>query len=611
MSIDNNRRIHAQAIRARHRAHFRSRLGLTLGMLAISTLMGAVALGYTSTTIELKQEAGTYAVAWVEAKALNPWPADPKFNIPYQGQLYRAGVKEIAASEALQNDTLGFVEILGIGGVLGFGSGCVGLWLIAFIRRRRQGALLADRVITGTRIVTDKELARMTARECGPHPLCLGRVPIPTALETRHFAMLGTTGAGKTTALRQILDAIEARGEAALVYDTSGEFIAHYYDPERGDVILNPFDERGVYWNPFDEISHPADADRIARYLITESGDRDRDVWLDTARILVANMLRTLWQEGKRTPQALLDVLQSMPREKLEQWLAHTSSARTFAEDADRATGSVLFMLAKAANLLMFLKVGTDSGEEGFSFARFFKEIDRRQGLRPWIFVPRKEDYFEAVKPLMALWLECAASATLGLLPLPSRRLWFILDEIADLPRVDNLARLLPEGRKFGAGVILTFQAIGQMRDRYGSDGAEAMLGCCNSKLFLQLVDQASREWASDTIGQVEVEISTLSDSIDHQTGKPDRNLSSTRQVRAAVLESELRLPKHTAYLLLPDGLPVAKITLTDDHIHAHGPAHQPRYLPVDLNQTLWGGLRPATKGTDSRPSLPVGPGPV
>ena len=36
-------------------------------------------------------------------------------------------------------------------------------------------------------------------------------------------------------------------------------------------------------------------------------------------------------------------------------WLAGTSSARTFADDADRATGSVLFMLAKAANLIQFL----------------------------------------------------------------------------------------------------------------------------------------------------------------------------------------------------------------------------------------------------------------
>lgn len=61
------------------------------------------------------------------------------------------------------------------------------------------------------------------------------------------MAMIGTTGSGKTTALRQLLDGIEAWGEAALVYDTSGEFIAHYYRPERGDIILNPVDARCAY----------------------------------------------------------------------------------------------------------------------------------------------------------------------------------------------------------------------------------------------------------------------------------------------------------------------------------------------------------------------------
>ena len=46
------------------------------------------------------------------------------------------------------------------------------------------------------------------------------------------------------------------------------------------------------------------------------------------------------------------------------------------------------------------------------------------------------------------------------------------------------------------------------------------------------------------------------------------------QQVRS--LESELRLPKHQGYLLLPDGLPVARIGLTADHIAWRGAATQP-----------------------------------
>jgi len=271
----------------------------------------------------------------------------------------------------------------------------------------------------------------------------------------------------------------------------------------------------------------------------------------------------------------------------LKVWLAGSSSARTFADDADRATGSVLFMLSKAANLIQFLRT-ENSGEKPFAFRDFIHGLDKRTGPKPWIFVPRKEDFFEASKPLLACWLECAASAVLGLPPSPDRRIWFILDELADLPRVDNLARLLPEGRKFGAAVILTFQAVGQMRHRYGPQIAESMLGCCNTKLFLQTIDAETRGWASDTIGECEVEIHTMTDALAEGGERPRTTLSKTRKMRPAVLESELRLPKFEGFLLFPDGFPVARIRLTADHLARRGPARQRGFVAGDPAKTLW-----------------------
>jgi type IV secretory pathway TraG/TraD family ATPase VirD4 len=194
-----------------------------------------------------------------------------------------------------------------LGGMLGFGL-CFGL--AVWMRERGRKAAL-DRIIAGTQLVTERQLRRLTKRATKDWSLHIATVGIPAWLECRHFAILGTTGSGKTTAMRQMLDRVEARGEAALVYDTSGEFVSHYYRPERGDVILNPFDARSAYWSPFSELSHPADADRIARQLVTNTGDRDDDVWLETSRILVANILRKLNAEGKTSLDDLLDALQA------------------------------------------------------------------------------------------------------------------------------------------------------------------------------------------------------------------------------------------------------------------------------------------------------------
>jgi len=531
--------------------------------------------------------------------------SDIKMNIAMEGQRWTVSAAWFA-SEPLFTDTFWqVVKVIAGGAITGLVIGLFTVWVLQRTMSEQGKDTLADRVIGGTRVADEEDVAAQTTLLCGSDALRIGPVPIPRRIETRHFAFLGTTGSGKTTALRQMLDGIERRGEAALVYDTSGEFIAHYYNPARGDIILNPFDARCASWTPFDEISHPADADRIARQLVSETSSQDDDVWLETSRILVANMIRSLWAEKNCSLEALLEALQVKDKEQLKEWLGHTSSARTFANDADRATGSVLFMLAKAANLIQFLKV-EDEGEDRFAFRDFIAKLDECEGAKPWIFVPRKEDYFEASKPLMACWLECAASAVLGLSPSPDRRIWFVLDELADLPRVENLARLLPEGRKFGAAIVLTFQALGQMRNRYGVNIAEAMLACCNTKLFLQTVDQETRKWASETIGQCEVELRVATDTLSIGSEVPRTTIATQRQFRPAVLESELRLSPHQGYLLLPDGLPVARIGLTADHITRRGEPRQPGYVPSDPAGTLWSRVSEIAKGAE--PDAKPGP---
>ena len=584
MTQPHDRRIHADALRRQNRANQWSRFQKQAGAMLASIALGAMAAPYVMLDPQALGATVSYYQAMAKAWIASGTVANPTIIIKDHGEVFAYAVIAHPYYRAAASATMAYARW---GSCLGFAGWLSCLLLFRGAMRRRRERALQDRFIAGTQVTSEKALAKIAGREAGADALAIGTVPIPPRLETRHFSMTGTTGSGKTTVLRQLLDGIEARGEAALVYDTSGEFIAHYYRPERGDVILNPFDARCAFWTPFAEIAHPADAARIAHQFITEASHHDNDVWLEMARILVANILLELRKQDNPTLSDLLAMFQISTKEELKEALKGTSSARTFAEDADRATGSVLFMLAKAADLIQFLRV-EDSGGQPFAFRDFIHGLDKREGPRPWIFVPRKEDYFEASKPLLACWLECAASAVLGLPPSPDRRIWFVLDELADLPRVDNLARLLPEGRKFGAAVVLTFQALGQMQNRYGPQIAESMLGCCNTKLFLQTIDSDTREWASQTIGSQEVEIQTMTDALADGDNDPRTTLGRIRRERPAVLESELRLPAYQGYLLFPDGLPVARIGLTDEHIARRGPARYPGYVAAKPGTTLW-----------------------
>jgi len=608
MSYDSDRRTHADALRRHNRTNQTARFTRQAGVMMASIALGAIVLPYAILDEEVLRAAGTYHVAHAKSWFAAGTAARPTMVIRVDGIDYAAPTDAVIAHPYYRDRADAVFGKFKAGVVLGFAGWLAGLFLLRDVSGRRRDAVLRDRVIAGTLVTSEAQLAKLTSTESDTRALHIGSVPLPNRLETRHMAIIGTTGSGKTTALRQLLDGIEARGEAALIYDTSGELIAHYYRPERGDVILNPFDARCAFWSPFDEIAHPADAGRIAHQLITETGQNDRDVWLETSRILVANMLRALWQEGKCTLEDLLTALQNRTKDDLKIWLGNSSSARTFAEDADRATGSVLFMLAKAADLIQFLRV--EGSGNPFAFRDFIHGLDKRSGPKPWIFVPRKEDYFEASKPLLACWLECAASAVLGLKPSPDRRIWFILDELADLPRVANMARLSPEGRKFGAAVILTFQALGQMHHRYGPQIAESMLSCCNTKLFLQTIDSETRLWASQTIGDCEVEIHTMTDALASGDDGPRTTLSKTRKVRPAIYESELRLPKYEGFLLFPDGLPVARIKMTADHLQSRGAAKHPGYIAGDMNATLWKQLSNVSPSAPPPPAQP-GDGPV
>ena len=90
---------------------------------------------------------------------------------------------------------------------------------------------------------------------------------IPRDREAMHFLVVGDTGHGKSATIRQVLSQIEERGETAIVYDPKLEYLSQFYDPNRGDVILNPLDARCPFWTPGDEVPHPAEAYTLAASL--------------------------------------------------------------------------------------------------------------------------------------------------------------------------------------------------------------------------------------------------------------------------------------------------------------------------------------------------------
>ena len=93
---------------------------------------------------------------------------------------------------------------------------------------------------------------------------------IPRSVESSHFLIMGDSGTGKSALIRQTLLRVEERGETAIVYDPALEYTPQFFNPSRGDLVLNPLDARMPYWTPGDELRHEAEALTLATSLFPD-----------------------------------------------------------------------------------------------------------------------------------------------------------------------------------------------------------------------------------------------------------------------------------------------------------------------------------------------------
>jgi len=63
--------------------------------------------------------------------------------------------------------------------------------------------------------------------------LTLAGVEIPVSDETKHFKLIGTTGTGKSSAIRELLRGALGRGDRAIIADPDGGYLQRFYDPLR------------------------------------------------------------------------------------------------------------------------------------------------------------------------------------------------------------------------------------------------------------------------------------------------------------------------------------------------------------------------------------------
>lgn len=386
---------------------------------------------------------------------------------------------------------------------------------------------------------------------------------IPRRAEGQHIELMGDTGAGKTRLIMQLLLQIKERGHSAIVYDPACEFVQRFHDSGRGDIVLNPLDDRCPYWGPSEELRRKAEAKAIAASLYQPTTDKKGEFFTETPQKIFAHLLTF-----GPTPQELVEWMANP--DEIDRRVQNTEMATMIAKGAQQQRNGVLASLGLIADSLRMLprKDKTTNHWSATGWA---------ENRRGWIFLTSKPSEREALRPLHSLWIDLLVLRLLNEPKEGQHPVWFVLDELASLQRLPQLHTAITENRKSKNPLVLGFQGKAQLEVIYGHM-AEVMLSQPATKIFLKTTEPKAAEWVSSAIGKVEIERLRQTHFDGPRTGK---NFTLERQVEPLVLDSEISgLPDRHAFLKL--GNYVAHFSFAYYDIPTTQPAFVPRPLEDD-----------------------------
>jgi hypothetical protein len=368
--------------------------------------------------------------------------------------------------------------------------------------------------------------------------------------EAKHFKVIGTTGTGKSTAIREILGAALERGDRAVIADPDGGFLRRFYDRGRGDVILNPFEPESVRWNLLGEITSDYDVDQMARSLITDNGDPDR-TWSEYARTFFIAVTRQVRTSGITDDREVYRLLAKAPVEELKLLLAGTSAGPFLEEGNEKMFGSVRSTASSAVRVLEYT-----TSQEGtpFSIRQWVRQGAARRagGAGGVLFLPYRAGEIAALRSIISAWMRLAMFEAMGR-DEGDQRLWFVVDELDALGEIDGLKDALSRLRKFGGRCLLGFQSIGQVSGTYGRAVADTIVENCGNTLLLRCSASergGTSEFASKLIGQHQVIHTTISRTRQSTEMLATTTLSEHLSIEPAVMASEIeRLPDLAGFL--------------------------------------------------------------
>jgi type IV conjugative transfer system coupling protein TraD len=449
---------------------------------------------------------------------------------------------------------------------LAFGS-IAGICMFLLWSRYGRGLKTETKKEGSAIVLTAKEVKQKLKSMRQSSSFKAGPIPLVKDAETRHFLVTGSTGCGKTNLMHILLPQIEKNKQPAIIIDQTGEMIARYYKPERGDIIFNPFDARSKAWDFWTDCHSCEELERFSKILFSFNRKKSRNnsdpFWEQSAEYVFNACVEHLLENNERKLDSLNHLTIDADLDTLKSVLAGTSAERYLKGDGKGVASSVLSMLATTTKPMKYLSDYQPHGK--FSLKEHFQNI--KDGSDAWLFLSTKPSSRDLTLPLIACLSELALSQLMEIGINKKRRVWCIFDELASLGNLPALSPLMAEGRKYGACVVAALQSLNQLYDNYGHYAGSSIFGQFGTAFFFRNTEPAIAKLFSDMCGTETITRQQKNTSFGANTFRDGVSYSEQQQKQpVAQLNDLASLAVGECYTLLPEPeVRLSKIQLPED----------------------------------------------
>lgn len=372
-----------------------------------------------------------------------------------------------------------------------------------------------------------------------PEGIAFGDVVLDEAEATSHFLAVGATGSGKTCVIRRLLQstlpAVATSDFHAIIADAKQDalpMLSAMVDP-KWIRSLNPFDDRGVAWRMHEDIREYRVAIEFA-FILMPAVQESQPFFSDACRHLMIGVLKNFILKGREwTLGDLIRVLmcERVLRQVLRQLPETRDLIHLYLSDP-RLSANVMSTMATKLVLFEPIAACYENASGSISLAEWIRE----PGV---LILGNSEISRTAIEAINRCVFKRASDLTLDLPESRSRRVMFVIDELANSGPLDGLVSLAKMGRSKGAVIVIAFQSVSGLRDpkKYGQHFTDELLGQFGNRFFGRLECPVTAEWASQIVGDQEVSTS----SVTYSSGANGQSQSRTfqDQIRRAILPSE------------------------------------------------------------------------